>query len=57
MVLLTGLRTVGITPEILKWKLVGINTDGASVNLGKKGDAVKLLKDMINQQTNDWRDL
>ena len=44
------MESVGITPELLSEKLVGINTDGAAVNLGKKGGAVKLLIDSVNEQ-------
>ena len=47
---LKGLQAVGVSAEVLKQKLVGINTDGAAVNLGKKGGAVRLLKDTVNEQ-------
>jgi hypothetical protein len=46
---LKGLQAVGISTEVLKQKLVGVNTDGAAVNLGKKGGAVQLLKDAVNE--------
>lgn len=51
--ILKGLESVGITREILAEKLIGVNTDGASVNLGKKGGAVKLLLDEVNEQFED----
>lgn len=44
---------IGLTSETLCEKLVGINTDGAAVNLGKKGGAVKLLIDQINQHSEE----
>lgn len=51
--LLKGLETVGADSEMMQCKLVGINTDGASVNLGRKGGAVKLLIDKLNQDIGD----
>ena len=36
--------------EVLAGKLIGINTDGASVNMGKKVGAVKFIKDRLNDQ-------
>lgn len=41
--------SIGLTVETLSQKLVGINTDGASVNMGKKGGAIRLLMDEVNQ--------
>ena len=46
--ILKGMESVGITPKLLSEKLVGINTDGAVVNLGTKGRAVKLLFNSVN---------
>ncbi|MES9884373.1 MAG: hAT transposon family protein [Sedimenticola sp.] len=46
---LTGLTSVGLCMDSIAEKLVGVNTDGASVNLGKKGGAVKFLLDDINE--------
>lgn len=51
--LIKGLQTVGVSIEMMTSKLVGINTDGASVNLGHKGGAVKLLIDKLNQEVGD----
>ena len=39
-----GLKSIGITLDILKQKLVCINLDGASVNMGKKGGVQALVK-------------
>ena len=50
---LKGLDSLGITEQVLAEKLVAVNTDGASVNLGKKGGAVKLLLDDINELLDD----
>ena len=50
---LKGLDSLGITGQALAEKLVAVNTDGASVNLGKKGGAVKLLLDDINELLDD----
>ncbi|XP_067654440.1 zinc finger protein 862-like [Haliotis asinina] len=47
-----GLSSVGLSKEDLSRKLVGINTDGASVNLGKKGGAVKLIIDELKEEYN-----
>ena len=30
--------------------MIGINTDGASVNMGKKAGAIKLIKDRIDEE-------
>ena len=51
--ILKGLESVGLATEDLSEKLIGINTDGASVNLGKKGGAVKLLMDSVNEHLDD----
>lgn len=48
-----GLNTVGANIEMMTSKLVGINTDGASVNLGHKGGSVKLLMDELNHEIGD----
>ena len=45
-----ALETVDLPCDILARKLIGINTDGASVNMGKKGGAVKLIKDKLNEE-------
>lgn len=50
---LKGLNSIGVSKETIAEKLVGINTDGASVNLGKKGGAVKLFIDDINNDLDD----
>ena len=44
------MESVGITPELLSGKLVGINTDGAAVNHGTQGGVVKLLINSVNEQ-------
>ena len=44
---LSGLESVGLSVKSLSDKLVGINSDGASVNLGSKGGAVKLIIDEL----------
>ena len=46
--ILKALQNVGIDSDDLLSKLIGINTDGASVNLGHKAGAVKLLIDSMN---------
>ena len=51
--ILQGLETVGVDADVLAKKLVGINTDGAAVNLGQKGGAVKLLIDTLNERVNE----
>ena len=45
-----ALESVEMPCEILAGKLIGINRDGASVNMGKKAGAVKLIKDRLNDQ-------
>ena len=50
---LKGLESVGVSEQVFAEKLVAVNTDGASVNMGKKAGAVKLLLDDINEQLDD----
>ena len=45
-----ALESAEMPCEILAGKLIGINTDGASVNMGKKAGAIKLIKDRLNDQ-------
>ena len=54
--ILEGLENVGVNRNVLVNKLVGVNTDGAAVNLGHKGGAVKLLRDSINLAAGDESD-
>ena len=48
-----GLDTVGLSQDTVADKLVGINTDGAAVNMGKKTGAVKQIIDEIKQFQGD----
>ena len=50
---LKGLESVGVSEQVLAETLVAVNTYGASVNMGKKAGAVKLLLDDINEQLDD----
>ena len=45
-----ALEMVELPCPLLAWKLIGINTDGASVNMGKKAGAIKLIKDRIDEE-------
>ena len=45
-----ALEMVELPCPLLARKLIGINTDGASVNMGKKAGAIKLIKDRIDEE-------
>ena len=44
-----ALDLAGIGPEVQKKKLVGLNLDGASVNMGIKNGVQRLMKDILPQ--------
>ncbi|XP_078518519.1 zinc finger protein 862-like, partial [Lissotriton helveticus] len=47
--IMVGLESMGISLDILSQKCIGLNTDGAAVNLGTKSGAVKQLLDEVSK--------